>query len=392
MKRALLRLFLVTLVMAAAMPAYSQLAGRRPELHWYSTVRPWREGSLNAAMQQSASANTIPLAHYSVTSSRDGNSYSGVIVGRNPLFHGARTTSITVFIVPLIVVMPDTGHAFNPIAPDPACLPPGTTALSLSQGSPIFEAPPGDWIMNGTDVGAGQYNDVFQRAEFFKNVGITGDRYHTVLSVLTLDAQTFDVPAGAGQTYDASTLAGCGDIGVVDVDTMDRFLTAKLIPALAAQGVGPTSFPFFVLYNVVMGNPGTDLFSNCCILGYHGAVGSPMQTYSPTDFDATGLFAGVSNTSVFAHEIGEWLNDPTGINPTPPWGHTGQVSGCQNNLEVGDPLSGTDFPSVTMPNGFTYELQELAFFSWFYGAPSLGAAGVFSNNGTFRTDAGPPCT
>jgi hypothetical protein len=63
-----------------------------------------------------------------------------------------------------------------------------------------------------------------------------------------------------------------------------------------------------------------------------------------------------------AHEIGEWMNDPFGNNPTPLWGHTGQVSGCQNNLEVGDPLTGTIVPPVVMPNGFTYHLQELAFF------------------------------
>jgi hypothetical protein len=43
----------------------------------------------------------------------------------------------------------------------------------------------------------------------------------------------------------------------------------------------------------------------------------------------------------------------------------GQVLGCQSNLEVGDPLSGTDAPPIVMPNHFTYHLQELAFFSWF---------------------------
>ncbi len=85
------------------------------------------------------------------------------------------------------------------------------------------------------------------------------------------------------------------------------------------------------------------------------------------------------------------MNDPFGNNATPPWGHTGQVGGCQNNLEVGDPLTGTNAPPVVMPNGFTYHLQELAFFSWFYGAPSIGVNGWFSNNGTFLTDAGPPC-
>jgi hypothetical protein len=387
-----------TLLFAAAViwmaaPAFAQQTAASNGLHWYTTVIPWREGSLSAARVQSSTATTIPLWAYSVTSSRDGNSYQGTIVGRSPFFHGARTTSIPVFIVPLKIQMPDTGHIFDPTVADPfGCLPTGETGLSLSQGSPIFQAPETDWTMNGVDVGSGQYNDAFQRAEFFTDVSVTGDRYHTALGpVTTLNAQTFNVPSGEGATYDATSFGGCGEIGVVDVNTLDTFLTGTVIPALAASGVGPTNFPFFLLYNVVMGNPGDSLTSNCCFLGYHAATGSPMQTYSPSDFDSTGIFVGVKNTSTFAHEIGEWLNDPTGNNPTPAWGHVGQVSGCQSNFEVGDPLSGKDFPPITTSNGFTYDMQELAFFSWFYGAPSIGAGSLFSNNGTFTSDAGAPC-
>lgn len=59
------------------------------------------------------------------------------------------------------------------------------------------------------------------------------------------------------------------------------------------------------------------------------------------------------------------MDDPLTTNATPAWGHVGQVSSCQTNLEVGDPLSGTLLPSVTM-NNFTYHSQELAFFSWFF--------------------------
>jgi hypothetical protein len=67
------------------------------------------------------------------------------------------------------------------------------------------------------------------------------------------------------------------------------------------------------------------------------------------------------------------------------------VGGCQNNVEVGDPLFGTDIPTVTMPNGFTYYLQELAFFYWFCGAPSIDSGCLFSDNGTFKTDARQVC-
>ncbi len=122
------------------------------------------------------------------------------------------------------------------------------------------------------------------------------------------------------------------------------------------------------------------------------------QTYSPADFDST---AAVSQRSrqywatrtlaILSHEVDEWMDDPFGINPAPPWGHIGQQPGCQNNLEVGDPLTGTEAPPIVMSNGFTYHLQELAFFSWFFGAPSIAVNGWYSDNGTFLTDAGPPC-
>jgi hypothetical protein len=88
-----------------------------------------------------------------------------------------------------------------------------------------------------------------------------------------------------------------------------------------------------------------------------------------------------------SHEIGEWMDDPLGDNPTAPWGHTGQVTGCQSNLEVGDPLSGGPLISVAS-GGFTYHVQELAFFSWFYRqTPSIGVNSWYSDNGTFKTPA-----
>jgi hypothetical protein len=123
-------------------------------------------------------------------------------------------------------------------------------------------------------------------------------------------------------------------------------------------------------------------------LGYHGSQGSPVQTFSVSDYESTGLFAPGEDISALSHEIGEWMDDPLGNNGVPAWGHIGQQSGTQCNLEVGDPLSGTQFPSVSL-GGMTYHPQELAMFSWFMGAPSIATAtDDFSNNDTFTTDAG----
>ena len=85
------------------------------------------------------------------------------------------------------------------------------------------------------------------------------------------------------------------------------------------------------------------------------------------------------------------MNEPTKTTMRPAWGHIGQQPDCQNNYEVGDPLTATNLPLVTLPNGFSYHLQEMAFFNWFYGGPSVGVNGWYSDNATFLDDAGPVC-
>jgi hypothetical protein len=146
----------------------------------------------------------------------------------------------------------------------------------------------------------------------------------------------------------------------------------------------------FVFHNTVLFQGTT---SNCCILGYHSAFDNPsfagaLQTYAIADYDSSQSFVGSEDVSALSHEIGEWMDDPLGNNPTAPWGNIGQVSGCQANLEVGDPLSGNTLRMFM--NGFTYHPQELAFFSWFYHQkPSLGMNGWYSDNDTLESPAAP---
>jgi hypothetical protein len=166
----------------------------------------------------------------------------------------------------------------------------------------------------------------------------------------------------------------CAPEGFIDINIFDAFLQSTILPALGTFGVGPKILPLFLFENVVMFDSSA---ANCCILGYHNAFmnqhGVP-QTYSVANYDSNGAFPTAPDTVVLSHEIAEWLDDPLVNNDTPAWGNIGQVAGCQANLEVGDPLSGTLF-SIPTP-GFTYHVQHLAFKSWFYhDDPSSGVNG-----------------
>ena len=189
----------------------------------------------------------------------------------------------------------------------------------------------------------------------------------------------------------------CEAYGNVDFTWFNNYLTNTLLPELTAQGVNPSNLPIFFTHNLAFALPPSNNFFNWGFV-YHDFTG--LQTYVVGDFDTSAFYVGppsdpdaLDDTNGLSHEIAEWMNDPFGTNPIPTWENPGYPFPCadNNNLEVGDPLQGVAFPPVTMPNGFTYHLQELAFFSWFYGAPSIGVNGWFCNNGTFLTDAGPPC-
>jgi hypothetical protein len=354
-------------------------------LNAYYTYGQLQGVTTEQAIRQGSALTTVPMGPYAITSSRDSNPYTGVLVGRSPFFHGSRTTNVQTFIVPVKVNMPDSG-VFDPGAADATCLS-SKVPTTVTQNSPIFQN--SAYTMDGVSVGTTQYLDAFERAEFWQNLSATANRYHVMLSPVTTTAeQTFNVPTNKGGTFSAGH---CGNLGIMDLATWDSFVQSTLIPFVATQtGGGTTAFPLFLLYNVVIANPfvpGTSM--HCCILGYHNSflVTGNVQTYGVGDFDSqNGTFGGTSDISALSHEVGEWMNDPLGNNATPAWGGIGQVAGCQGNFEVGDPLSGTLFPSVTL-SSFTYHMQELAFFSWFYGTPSTAADFDFSNNETFEGDA-----
>jgi hypothetical protein len=394
-----------------------------------SSGRPWRSApaASDAAAVQPAHAldisthfseggGLLPMWTYDIRATRDGLHYQGAIVGHSP-FEKPGTDRIPTFIVPLVIrthriaaSMDPTTFNFNivngdttvdPTAPDHNCLPaPTNVPATVLQQSPVFT--PTKFVFGGTDVGTTQYLDAHQRATFWNVLGSKVDDYHVLLDPVRITAPVFlDVPPNEGLSINDPNLLEsfgftiCTPIQIINFYWLDSYLEATVIPGLAAQGVDTASLPVFLQYNGYTQVDVTNLLAPGA-LGYHNFTGNPFgtQTYAVVDFDRSNLFLGPSDglgTDILSHEVGEWGNDPYGMNATPSFGNTGQVIGCQSNFEVGDPLSGTAFPDITMPNGLVYHLQELAFFSWFYGAPSIAANGWYSNNATFKTDAGHVC-
>ena len=349
----------------------------RARLDW----TPTRTVAESASLKSEATAGTtIPLFLGKV---RDGSSTFGyAMVGKSPFVAQTEpSTTVSTTVIPVVVKF-SNGDTWDPRVID-SC--DSQSALTRVQNSPIFVAQP--WKFGGTPVGTGQYIDAFQRGEFYSQTKPTGINpgYHVTLAPTTHKPLVLHVPTA--DAAESTTTCGTHKLGAVEINYLDTQIQQYITTTLGSTAT--TTFPLFVLDNVIMFIGDT---SQCCVLGYHGAMSNAghFQTYGVSMYDNSGDFAGAGDTSIMAHEVGEWMNDPTGTNPTPPWGNIGQVSGCQFNLEVGDPLTGTSITDTL--NGKKYHLQELAFFSWFYhSSPSLGVNGWFSSNGTFTTSA-VPCT
>jgi hypothetical protein len=271
--------------------------------------------------------------------------------------------------------------------------------MNLVENSPIFQNYP--WTLNGVAVGVTQYIDAFQRANFWNYVQ-NGNDYHTLLTYtvgeplklpLSYSSPTLAAEVRTGVTTTCTNPGGSGSTngaayqGIVDYNVLED----AMIGYMVSHHIQPREFPIFILYNVMYSQNGLLYLG-----GYHfseasypQALTSLGQTYAMANFRTNG--SGPFDVSILSHEIAEWLDDPSGFNAAPPWGNIGEVTGCRRNLEVGDPLTRTDLSPIVGPNGFTYHLQELAYFSWFFRTASTGAGGQFSDNGTLTTSAGPLC-
>jgi hypothetical protein len=343
----------------------------------YFVTQPWTEGTPDDAVAQALAATTIPMSRYSYVATKDGQTYTGTLVGTSPFAATKTGTSIPVVVVPVKVTIGT--RVFDPSAAN-SC-DGGVSAVTRFSESPLVVDSP--LTFNGVSVGTTQYVNGFLRAEFWNEIG-GSSTYHNTLSPVTYAA---DVSVTAATPSDGSLYSsGCTELGIVSYTWFSTYLSSE-VKALTSSGViSPTKFVIFLVRNIVQSTATPPSTSGCCILGFHTAQGSPVKTWGVMEWDTTGDFGVETDAAISSHEIAEWMNDPLGTNPTPAWGGIGQVTGCQNNFEVGDPLTGTVMPTITL-SGKAFHLQELAFFSWFYnklGVASLGAGGKYSGNGTFK--------
>ncbi len=353
-------------------------------------------------------------------SSRSGSVNYGFLVGNNPFTGGeGPNSSVKTFIVPLVFKVHQVATDFSTDAngyltlagitnqdatfdvtqPSPACLgDKNNVPFTLAVQSPVFQK--NHWVWGGTDLGDAQYIDAFQRANFWNATGKDPGDYRLHLNTKVLPSLVIDFPTGSGiglpQSSSFLNYSSCAPTVLVDFNLFDEYLDYIALPQLAAYGVNSSNFTMFIGGNVIWGAVIGQLpYYVGEAAGYHSYSGvDPALTYGVTQFGDEPVF-NWPDAVPLSHEVGEWANDPTGSNGTAQYAIVfppGSPAYCQGNYEVGDILSGVFMPPVTGKNGYTYTLQELAFFSYFYGKPSLGVNGWYSNNNTLTTDAGPVCS
>ncbi len=434
-------LYLVSAFALASLPVSAQKIsadamknGHFPQVIGHLDARP--DKSLHhlsllgnqAAAARDANAAIKPIdpprpvvSPFFAASSRSGSYSYGFLAGNNPFTggEGRPSTTVKTFLVPVVIkvhqVATDFGadangnliltgitnqdETFDPTKPAPACLGnKNNVPFTLAVQSPLFQNH--RWVWGGTDLGNTQYIDAFQRANFYNATGDDPGDYHLRLNPQVLTPLVLDFPAGTAiglpQSSTFLNYSACAPTVLVDMNLFDEYLDYVILPQMASAGVNSGNLPLFIGGNITWGAVINQLpYFEGEAAGYHSISGlDPSQTYGVVAFGDDNVL-NWPDAMVLSHEIGEWANDPDVSNYVPAFNEnvlsaTGPVV-CQGNYEVGDILAGVFMPPTVGKNGYSYTLQELGFFSYFYGGPSFAVNGWYSSNNTLTTDAGPAC-
>ena len=184
------------------------------------------KANLNAVSASKTNGLELQTFTYQVTSTRDGNVYSGQIVGKSPFSDPQRKTSVATHLIPLVIVTNsvfagvDSAGAiqtapgvtvFDPTIADSCSSAPNNVPLQLVQQSPILQ--PFDFNFGGTDMGTVQTTDAFQRGNFSQLIShgqnANGITYQVVLDpVTTAPKIVVNIPAADGVAYPSALFTG----------------------------------------------------------------------------------------------------------------------------------------------------------------------------------------
>lgn len=290
-----------------------------------------------------------PLTTWNGSFVYNSHTYNYNMVGTDP--STGTSTTVKVFLIP-IALKYTSGTKTKTFSPG-TLQSNGQSAVTNTVNSPIFQNM--DWVSpKGTDLGTTQYEDAFQRGNFWSTVSGTG--YHVLLAAPKVaPTQTWSVPSTSGRVANEFGVT----VGLADITWFDGQVQAFITSH--ASIITPNTLPIFITYNAYLTE-----FGSCCIGGYHSSYGSASapQAYAHFTYIGTTLPNVFSqDVSALSHEVGEWLDDPLVVNTN------GNPVVC-GILEVGDPEEGfTNYGAFPYTlNGFTYNLQDLVYLEYF-GAP-----------------------
>jgi probable HAF family extracellular repeat protein len=328
-------------------------APKAPDMGAFAGQAPARSG-LRHRRPSGAFPPGLPLAmpSFSTVYMRDGVSFPLTVVGTDPAL-GQTTTIPTVIFAYRLQLADGTVFDASSDVID------GVTPVQGVLASPIFTPAPWD----RRRLGITQWSDAVMRANFAERMA---DGYHVLLGRPTVIPVTVDVPAAFGFSF-TDPKSGVLE-GAVDGD----WLNDQLVKVMQSYGIPPTTLPIHLFSQVISAAYGFEIFA-----GYHffyPFTTSPGATVA-APFIETAYFSkalkipndnpqGV-NTAALAHEIAEWLMDPTTSNVTMPWQDPAEPDVCDNPLiEVGDPLEYIA-PGVDVGG---YRFPDVALLPWFTGS------------------------
>jgi hypothetical protein len=273
------------------------------------------------------------------------------------------TTTSTVVIIPIkIVVGSDT---FDPTA----AINGGKSAIAQTIAGPLFTA--SQWTQGGTNLGNTQYEDAYTKGSLWQKAKNAANFHDLVTANPTIEPTVTITCSSPQCTTGINEFGGGQTIAYVALPLID----AAVQTAIAADGITANELPIAITYNEYMTSGG------CCIGGYHSAYGGTgSQTYSVATYMTT------NNTLVFSeddgalsHEMGEWYEDP--------WINN---FACGGYMEVGDPLeTEPNYGLYNIPlGGYTYHLQDLVFYPYFFQTPSQAVNGWY----TFQNESVSVCS